>query len=193
MISKNLDKNRKPIRLKNYNYFEPGDYFVTICTQDGECLFGEIVDGIMVLNKIGKIIEEEVLNIPHKYPNTQIDIYSIMPNHIHFILSILCEEDIGGDCRGGVSPPLQENGLMPGGETPPLRRKPALGQMIAYFKYQSTKEINLISENPGNKIFQRNYYETIITNQQSYDEIYTYIESNPQLWDRDRNNPKNIV
>ncbi len=71
--------------------------------------------------------------------------------------------------------------------------KHTLGQIIAYFKYKTTKEINVFLNNePGQKLWQRNYYEHIIRNQKSLEETRKYIRLNPDIWDRDRNNPKNI-
>ncbi|HRY60350.1 MAG TPA: hypothetical protein P5096_03145 [Patescibacteria group bacterium] len=88
-----IERNRKSIRIKEYDYSEPGDYFVTICTKDRECLFGEIVDGKMELNKIGNVAEKCWYEIPNHFPNTKLDIFQIMPNHIHFILRILEEKN----------------------------------------------------------------------------------------------------
>jgi len=82
--------------------------------------------------------------------------------------------------RGGVTPPLQDKS-----------NKPTLGQIIAYYKYQTTKQINKIKNTPGNPIWQRNYYEHIIRNEKSLNQIRDYIVSNPLTWSKDRNNPKN--
>ncbi len=180
---------RKSIRLKSYDYSEPSDYFVTICAEDRKCLFGEIVDGEMVLNSLGEIVKEEILNILRRFINVEIDIFCIMPNHIHIILSILCGEDcpiVGATLavarnqdRAGASP------------------APTVGDIIGSFKSICFKRYkNYILKNGLNvktKFWQRNYYEHVIRNEKSYDEIYTYIESNASLWEKDRNNPKNLV
>jgi hypothetical protein len=78
-----------------------------------------------------------------------------------------------------------------GGETPPLPT-PTLGQIVAYFKYQSTKEMNIL-DNKGvvTKFWQRNYYEHIIRNEQDLKNKTDYIEANPMLWDEDDENPIN--
>ena len=80
-----------------------------------------------------------------------------------------------------------------GGRTPPLQREEyTLGQIIAYFKYQSTKEINKFLKNESNqKLWQRNYFEHIIRNEKSLDKIRQYIRNNPLNWETDRNNLKN--
>jgi putative transposase len=179
------NQNRKSIRLKGYNYSDPSDYFVTICTQDRLNLFGEIIDGEMRLNEVGKIVKGEILSIPKRFINTNIDIYAIMPNHIHLLISILCEDDpvgatlaVAQNNRAGASP------------------APTVGDIVGSFKSLCFKEYKDYVEknylNLETKFWQRNYHEHIIRNEKSYNEIYNYIESNPQTWDRDRNNPKNL-
>jgi len=153
---------RKQIRLKDYDYSLPGNYFVIICTKDRECLFGEIINDEMVLSETGRMVKKWWLRL---------DEFIIMPNHMHGIIEIIC--------RGGVTPPLQY--------------KPILGQIVGYFKYQSTKTINKKNNTFGEKLWQRNYYEYIIRGEKDLDRIRSYILENPEKWDGDRNNPKNLV
>lgn len=163
--------NRRSIRLKNYDYSSNGAYFITICTQDREMLFGDIVNGKMVSNKMGNIVQQHIESLFQRFP-VEIPIYQIMPNHVHLIIMIV---------GAGFSRPI------------------TLGNIIAYFKYQSTKQINTYiigSEDPTptdqkySKIFQRNYYEHVIRNEKDFDKIYWYIENNPKTWDKDKNNPE---
>lgn len=86
--------NRQSIRLKNYDYSQTGAYFVTICVQNHECLFGKISDGNMILNDAGKMIQNVWDDIPHHY-GVEIDAFQIMPNHIHGI--ILINNDVMSD------------------------------------------------------------------------------------------------
>lgn len=79
---------RQSIRLKKYNYAKEGMYFITMCVQNRECLLGEIIENKMQLNNIGETVEKELLNINVKFEQSNIDIYQIMPNHIHIILKI---------------------------------------------------------------------------------------------------------
>ena len=88
-------KRRKPNRLPGYDYSAPGYYFITICTERHEPLLGRICtreDGTasasMVLNDTGRIVEEAILAIPSHYPGAAIDKYVVMPNHVHWILTI---------------------------------------------------------------------------------------------------------
>ena len=196
------NKNRKSIRIKGYDYSSVGDYFVTICTQNRECLFEEIIDGEMKLNEVGKIAEKCWFEIPKHFPNTELDIFQIMPNHMHFVLRILDAEDIGGNRRGAIYCAQTNNAINQGaincaptgggfsGAKSPLLNPNSLSKIIRWFKGRITFEVR---KSGFGFEWQRNYYEHIIRNEQSYNEIYNYIQSNPQTWDRDRNNPTNIT
>jgi len=82
-------KKRRSIRLKGYDYSREGAYFVTICAQNRKCLFGEIVNGKMVLNDAGRMVESVWNEIPKYYPGIDIDVCQIMPDHIHGIVVIV--------------------------------------------------------------------------------------------------------
>ena len=199
---------RKSIRLSGYDYSQADAYFVTIVAWQRVCLFGEIVDGEMKLSPYGEIVPKWWNEIPKHFPNVEISAFVIMPNHIHGIIIL-------ADSRGAVSAPSnepdfnslsstqtqgigisenqarkQDMTLKQGGETPPLQR-PTLGQVVAYFKYQSTKEMNLLDgSGVVTKFWQRNYYEHIIRNEREMDRIWRYIEANPSAWEEDEENPK---
>jgi len=122
---------RRSIRLKGYDYTQARAYFVTIVTQGRAPLFGKVVKGEMRLNRYGEIVLKWWDAIPENFPNVETGAYVIMPNHVHGIIMI-------GDNRRGTVPVPQGGEIPPrSGETPPLR-KPTLGQIVAYFKYQST-------------------------------------------------------
>ena len=78
--------HRKSIRLKGYDYTQAGLYFITICCQNRECLFGNIINGEMILNDAGNIANECWLAIPNHFPNVVLHEFVIMPNHIHGII-----------------------------------------------------------------------------------------------------------
>ena len=80
--------HRRSIRLKGYDYAQNGVYYITICTWDRECLFGTIVNGKMVLNEFGRIVCEEWQSTPEKRSNVNLDVFVVMPNHLHGILMI---------------------------------------------------------------------------------------------------------
>ncbi len=90
-----LSRKRKSIRLKEFDYSQPGAYFVTICTRDREHIFGEIVDGEMRLNANGQIVEECWETLPSHYPNMELDAFIVMPNHVHGIIVIHDDDDEG--------------------------------------------------------------------------------------------------
>ncbi|MFZ5392042.1 MAG: transposase [Patescibacteria group bacterium] len=193
---------RKTIRLPNYDYSSPDDYFVTICTKDRECLLGNVIDDEMVLNKYGKIIEQYWFDLPNHYPNIILDEFVVMPNHVHMIISIvgagsprpstvLPRPSMNQNAIRNIKPIHQINdNCVRGEETSPLRkiRKITLGNIVAYFKYQTTKQINKILCNIGHKIWQRNYFERIIRNERELNKTREYIQNNPYNWPNDRNN-----
>jgi putative transposase len=178
MNKPNSPPQRKQIRLKGWNYATPWWYFVTVCTQDRKPLLGHIVDGEMVLNDAGKMVDKWWLKIHERFKTVELDFYQIMPNHLHGIIIV-----------GARSPrPSLGSSDPDNGRGNPA---PTLGQIVAYFKYQSTKQINALNGTPGKRLFQRNYYEHIIRNERSLFKIRWYIKNNPRTWERDRNNPKN--
>ncbi len=200
---------RKNIRLKNYDYSQQGAYFVTICVQGRECLFGKVVDGNVVLNDVGKLVDVWWKKIVDKYPTVQLGTYVIMPNHFHGIIDIVGagfprpspieRPRIDGKCSriggcmqtGGYSQTSREIAGT-GGGTPPLRQEPTLGQIFGFFKYQTTKSINELQKTPGDVIWQRGYYEHVIRNDDDYERISEYIIFNPENWVTDEENPMNI-
>ncbi|MDI6832712.1 MAG: hypothetical protein QMD02_02540 [Bacteroidales bacterium] len=88
MKASNTNYHRNSIRLPGYDYSQEGAYYITICTYNRQNLFGEIKNNEMVLNEHGKIANEYREAIPKHYPNTQLDEYVIMPNHVHGILIV---------------------------------------------------------------------------------------------------------
>ncbi len=84
-----VDYHRRSIRLRKYDYASSGMYFVTMCTQDREELLGEIVDGKIILNNIGNIIDDFWKILSLKYDGFDVDTWVIMPNHIHVIIKIV--------------------------------------------------------------------------------------------------------
>ena len=166
--------HRRSIRLKGYDYSQNGAYFVTICVQNRECLFGKIRNGNMVLNDAGKMIEKYWREIPEHYPNVILDAFVIMPNHMHGILII--DNNVGQP--QGIAPTIA-----PTGKT--------IGDIIGAFKSLTTNEY-ICGVKSGKfppfekRIWQRNYYEHIIRNEQSLEKIQNYIIHNPQKWQDDK-------
>ena len=193
--------HRRSIRLKGYDYSQEGAYYVTIVTWRRDFLFGEIVNQEMMLSQYGEIVQKWWQEIPVHFSNVETGAFVIMPNHVHGIIYIF-EERRGTvpvpeeDGENSISQNDDMSGENLGGETPPLRGFdgiPTLGQIVAYFKYQSTKEMNK-ADNTGTvtKFWQRNYYEHIIRDETDLQNKTDYIESNPRLWDEDDENPVNV-
>lgn len=164
-------KQRKRLRLKEYDYSQPGAYFVTICTKDREHRFGEIVDGEMRANGLAAVVRSSWNDLPNHYPSVELGEFVIMPNHVHGIIIILENDTMVGD------------GLKPS----PTRKFP-LSEIVRAFKTFSARRINEISNTPGTPFWQRAYYEHIIRDDRSLGRIREYIADNPQRWESDKEN-----
>jgi putative transposase len=182
--------HRRSTRLKGYDYSQVGAYFVTVCAWNKECLFGDIVDGEIILNKYGEIIMKCWNAIPEHFMNVGCDEFVVMPNHIHGIITINCRGEVSSPFLEVVAPNLKtESRTKKGGATPPLR-KITLGQILAYFKYQTAKRINQTRNTSGTPVWQRNYYEHVIRDEKELQAIREYIRYNPLKWDEDKENPE---
>jgi REP element-mobilizing transposase RayT len=122
--------HRRSIRLKGYDYSQAGMYFVTICTQNRECLFGKITNGEMVLNDAGRMVQKWCAGLPHKFSNIELNTYVIMPNHFHGI--IINAGTVGAHLRvrpypsGEYTPMLGEHPPVLGEHTPMLDKHPPM-------------------------------------------------------------------
>ena len=160
---------------------------MTICTFERECLLGDVVNGEMRLNGMGSIVDESWRQVVNHFSGVDIDQFVIMPNHFHGIITTVG----AGFPRPDLGDSEKQGGETQGGVTPPLRRA-TLGQIVGYFKYQSTKRINQLRDNPGTSVWQRNYYERIIRNDQELQTIQQYIVDNPATWQEDENHPTHL-
>lgn len=222
---------RRSIRLKGYDYSQAGLYFITLCVQNRERLFGEVrpknSDNIsigdhagsprqqqrqrMILNDAGKMIEKWYAEMENKYLNIRCHEMIVMPNHFHCILEIVNGHSISKDDHAGssrrdesttddgntieiaVGATLRgrpnENDRSPYG----LHNKkyhPVIGNVVGWFKTMTTNEYIHGVKNRGwkrfdGKLWQRDYWEHIIRNEESYYRISNYIIQNPEKWDED--------
>jgi REP element-mobilizing transposase RayT len=173
---------RRSIRLKGYDYSKAGLYFITICVQNRECLFGKIENEEMVLNDAGKMIETEWMNLKIRFPNIELNEFVVMPNHFHGILEI-----VGATLVVAPIDDIMEKGQPQG--IAPMNK--TIGNMMDAFKSITTVEyirgVKNLGWKPFNgKLWQRNYYEHIIRNQQSYENISNYIQNNPAKWQENK-------
>ena len=155
---------RKPTRLKGFDYSQNGMYFVTICTHNRKCILSQIIvgDGVpdvphtMLLN-CGKIADKYINQLNDFYFNIKIEKYVIMPNHIHLLIYVDTPDGMSGT-------PSPTNAYIP--------------QFISTLKRFCNKEI-------GYNIFQRSFHDHIVRNKADCEKIYNYIESNPSKWTED--------
>ena len=187
--------HRRSIRLQGYDYSQEALYFITICCQDRTHLFGEIVDGKMILNSYGEIAQKEWLNTSKIRDNVVLHEFVVMPNHFHSIIEITFQK--GNNEIGKFQSPSH-----------------TIGAIIRGFKIATIKKIKDYILNTGEKIndskgelqiaptaptaptekikeldfkiWQRNYYEHIIRNEEAYERISDYIRNNPKRWNEDK-------
>ncbi len=171
-------RRRKNIRLRGYDYSEPGEYFVTICTKYRARILGDVVDGAMRLSEAGRIVASCWKEIPAHFPNTRCDVFQIMPNHVHGII------EIRNSVRAQHAAPLQGQQQIKVGRPVPG----SLGAIVRSFKSAVTKCIHERGVSRG-KIWQRNYYDRIIRTDVEYYFVERYIRLNPLLWHLDSYNP----
>jgi putative transposase len=180
--------HRRSICLKGYDYTQPGGYFITINFQDKECLLGKVTNDKIHLNDAGEMIKRWWEKISIEFINIKLDEYIIMPNHIHGIIFI-----VGADPRVCPYDKMNNHVRIKGEHTgSPLQI--SLSRLIQWFKTMTTNEyIQNVKRNdwqPFNKkLWQRNFYEHIIRNENGLKAIRQYIINNPQKWHLDRQNP----
>jgi putative transposase len=163
------------LRLPDYDYTQPGAYYVTIVTWQRRCVFGEIVDGVMQLNDSGYIVTEEWEKTPQIRPLIEMDEFVVMPNHVHGII-LINEKSVGAMRRIA---PTQPNGAIPD----------SIGAILGQIKSITTKQINRLRNTPGAQLWQRNYYDHIIRSEKELNQIRAYIQTNPHRWELDHENP----
>ena len=172
--------HRRSIRLKGYDYSNNGYYFITICSKNRECIFGNLIVGALLacaqdrieLSIAGKIVDKHWNNIPNEYENIYLDEYIIMPNHIHGI--VIIDKDNGA--QASSAPTISQ-----------IMRSFKSKSGIEYLKHIKDNDLNL-----SGKLWQRNYYEHIIRDENELEQIRTYIVNNPIKWNEDNDNPENI-
>ena len=232
--------HRRSIRLQGYDYSQPGAYFVTICTQNSEYLFGDITDGEMVLSGAGRMVQSVWDELPMNYSGIETDAFIIMPNHIHGIITIqpsdmgpssspvgagpracpddapqspdvgagprACPDDapqspdVGAGPRACPPHRMSRKQPPPAGHAPPPAGQPqgvaptktmSLPDVVHRFKTLTTKRYtDGVKHNgwkpfPG-RLWQRNYWEHVVSNERELHRIREYISTNPAKWELDR-------
>jgi putative transposase len=163
--------HRRSIRLKGYDYSQPGAYFLTICTYRSVDLFGRVKKGRVVKSQHGKIAADEWIRTAKMRTNVELDVYVVMPNHFYGIM-VLTENhvEIGGRTRRAQTDESERFGKPRCGSLPTIVRA---------FKAAVTKRVNRHRGTPGFPVWQRNYYEHIVRDDDELDAIRKYITENP--------------
>jgi putative transposase len=192
--------HRHSIRLKEFDYSQPGAYFVTIVTWQREFLFGDVKDGRMILNKAGEIVQWEWNSLPKRFPYIILGAFIAMPNHVHGIL--IFHQPAVGVTRLDMKEKASSNVLhrvrssdevnLKGSPLPRGPKPASLGAVIAQFKSRITKRLWKMPALNETPIWQRNYYEHIIRNEKELQNITDYINGNPLRWQEDDENPFHV-
>ena len=174
---------RRSIRLPEHDYTQSGRYFVTICVKDRHCLFGEVRQGRICLNACGRIAVEEWRRTAEVRDIVQLDAFVVMPNHVHGIIAIVGNNDVGatGPIAPATAAPVAADAERPCGPEPN-----SLGAIIGQYKSGVTKRIQRLWDTSRQTLWQRNYYEHIIRGRKDLERICRYIADNPARWSRDR-------
>jgi putative transposase len=182
--------HRRSIRLKGYDYSQAGAYFITICCQDRACLFGKIIEDTdnvptIELNEYGAIAYNEWNKLTERFPNLELDVFQIMPNHIHAIIVLTDrEQDIENrKIEDGANVKIADV------DEATARVARTVGDIVgAYKSLVNNKCLAICKANNEylGKLWQRNYYEHIIRDEGAYRLIADYIITNPAHWQSDK-------
>ena len=195
--------HRRSVRLHGYDYSQPGEYFVTLCTHRMQALFGRVVDGLMQLNDFGKVADEEWRKSAAIRRETELDDWVVMPNHVHGIIRIVDVTGRGarpyaltthgqkGVGAQGLAPVRDAGAAQSAGRVNriPPRRPRSLASFVAGLKSAVKVRINELRRTPGADVWQRNYHEHVIRSPHELEIIRDYIRHNPLRWACDRYNP----
>ncbi|MEG4168293.1 MULTISPECIES: transposase [unclassified Microcoleus] len=171
--------HRHSIRLPGYDYRTPGAYFITICSWQRECLFGEVIANTMQLSPYGKTVLFNWSILPKRYQNVALDNFIVMPNHVHGIIVLKDSPEINYTESDKLA--LRKSKIHP------------LSEIVRGMKTSSARRINQMRYLTGVSVWQRGYYEHIIRNEESLVAIREYIINNPLSWAKDELYPHNSV
>jgi len=188
--------NRQSMRKPGHDYSAPGDYFVTVCVRNRDPLLGVIDGEEMVLSKMGLIVQEEWQDLLERFPAIHLDAFTIMPNHVHGIITIV------GAALAAARPVDQSDGInwehsestRSGSSTVRAGASPAptLGHIIGAFKSMSNRRCRKIfaaayPDHRFGRLWQRNYHDHIIADGEELERIREYISENVKTWNTDPN------
>jgi putative transposase len=168
-----ISHGRQSICLPFFEYSRPGSYFLTICANRNQKIFGRVFIGDVILSPAGKFVRQAWLALPKRFLIVVLHDLVVMPNHFHGILQIA--EAVPR--RGAAS-------------NAPTAGRPTLGEIVRAFKSTSAIGINWLLGPQGERVWQKNYYEHIIRDDQDFAAAQKYIHENPQRWEFYRSEPE---
>ena len=187
MSNKFQDRYRvKSTRLNQWDYNSCGGYFVTICVKDRACVFGNIENGQMVLNKLGWEAKKFWDQISKHFLYVHMDEYVFMPNHIHGIIIIERRDAIYGVSIQSAKP--KSGGIVSTGKNPMLND--SLSTVIRWYKGRTAYEVNKWVHKKFQ--WQARFYDHIIRNDADLNRAREYIRNNPLSWELDEENADQI-
>ncbi|MEN9307975.1 MAG: hypothetical protein RL173_1907 [Fibrobacterota bacterium] len=163
------------MRVQGHDYSLQGAYFLTLCLKERILVFGDVKDGEMHLNELGRFVEREWQNVANTYPGVSLDSFVVMPDHVHGIVMI---DDCVNHTNNGA---IHESPLQP-----TERRKMTISRLVGRFKTVTAKWINSMRGTPGQAVWQRNYHDRIIRDSFELHRIREYIAANPSRWGTDK-------
>ncbi len=190
MTFDNKIHHRKSIRLQNYDYSQAGAYFITICTQNKQCLFGDIVDDEMQLNDVGRIIQSIWNEISIYYPQVELDEFVIMPNHVHGIINIR-SSTLGAGRKLAPAFSTLPSSMSVASSVPAEFSSiaPTIGSIMRRFKSMSAIVVNKSLGRSSQPLWQRNYWERVVRDEKELHGMQEYIVNNPRQWKLDKLHP----
>jgi putative transposase len=173
----------RTIRLQDFDYRQPGFYFITICVNKHEIKFGNIDEDQMHLNSNGVLAEQIWKKLPQRFPGIELDKYIIMPNHLHGIINLHDEQPIlYKHAKTERVPQRFQDSVQTA--IRPYKQMPVLGEMIRSFKAEATYRLHRTGE--PNFAWQRRFYESILSTEKDLAATRLYIANNPARWALDK-------
>ncbi|NTD99997.1 transposase [Agrobacterium tumefaciens] len=172
-------------RLQNWDYANEGAYFITICTKDRLHHFGKIVNGKIILSNIGVIANLMWHEIKNHAINIELGDFIVMPNHVHgiLILNNIADLDPGQAVQTGHALSLAPTSKSLGQQRFQNQGKNTVSSIIGSYKSAVTKHCNRL----GFKFaWQPLFYDHIIRDERSFQNISNYIINNPMNWEKDK-------
>ena len=163
--------HRRSTRLKGFDYSSANAYFVTICTEGREATLADVEDGEVLVREAGVVVHDEWGRLPQRFPGLGLDVFIVMPTHIHGILVLGYDPEALASSYGN-------DGTLP-----------TLGQVMRAFKSRSAVAANRALGREGGAFWQCGFYDRVVRNDRELSNIRIYIQVNPANWLKDENNP----